>query len=106
MSIPAYPDCIAYALSKAALNWFTRSLAADLGPRRIKVNAVAPGATATEFIGYMMDDPDILAALKGASVFGRLGEPEDIAAVVEFLVSPGGAWITGQVIQASGGMHL
>lgn len=105
-SIPAYPDLIAYAMSKAALNMFTRSLAVDVGPRQIKVNAIAPGATATDFIGYLTSNPDARAALEGASVFGRLGQPEDIASVVEFLVSPGGQWITGQVIQASGGMHL
>jgi 3-oxoacyl-[acyl-carrier protein] reductase len=106
VSIVAYPGCIAYALSKAALNSFTRSLAAELGPRRIRVNAVAPGATDTKFIGDLMQDPKIVAALNAAAALGRVGQPEDIAPVVEFLVSPAGAWINGQVVQASGGMHL
>ena len=106
VSIVAYPGAIAYSLSKAAVNSFTRSLAADLGPRRIRVNAVAPGATATEFIAEILKNPDAVAALKRMTAFGRVGETGDIAQVVAFLASPASAWITGQVIQASGGMHL
>jgi NAD(P)-dependent dehydrogenase (short-subunit alcohol dehydrogenase family) len=106
VSIVAYPSCIAYALSKAALNSFTRSLAAELGPRRIRVNAVAPGATETAFIAAFLQNQTVVAALEGATALGRIGTPDDIAAVVEFLVSPGGAWVTGQILQASGGMHL
>jgi NAD(P)-dependent dehydrogenase (short-subunit alcohol dehydrogenase family) len=106
VSVTAYASCIAYALSKAALNSFTRSLAADLGPRRIRVNAVAPGGTDTDFTGGALKTPQLIQILEGMTAFGRVGQPDDIAAVVEFLVSPGGAWITGQVIQASGGMHL
>jgi len=106
VSLAAYPSCIAYAMSKAAMNAFTRSLAAELGPRRIRVNAIAPGATETEFIGAYMQNPAMVSALEGLTALGRIGKPDDIAAAVEFLTSPGGAWITGQVIQASGGMHL
>jgi len=104
VSLSAYPGCIAYAMSKAALNAFTRSLAAELGPRHIRVNAIAPGATETEFIGAYMQNPALVSALEGLTALGRIGKPDDIAAAVEFLASPGGAWITGQVIQASGGM--
>jgi NAD(P)-dependent dehydrogenase (short-subunit alcohol dehydrogenase family) len=106
VSIVAYPSCIAYALTKAALNSFTRSLAAELGPRRIRVNAVAPGATDTAFIADFLRHQEVVAALEGATALGRIGMPDDIAAVVEFLVSPGGAWVTGQILQTSGGMHL
>ena len=87
-------------------NSFTRSLAAELGPRRIRVNAVAPGATETAFIAAFLQNQTVVAALEGATALGRIGTPDDIAAVVEFLVSPGGAWVTGQILQASGGMHL
>jgi NAD(P)-dependent dehydrogenase (short-subunit alcohol dehydrogenase family) len=106
VALSAYPACIAYSMSKAALNAFTRSLASELGPRRIRVNAVAPGATDTAFIGDLSLHPDARAALESATAFQRLGQPEEIASVVAFLASPGGAWITGQIVTASGGMHL
>lgn len=106
VALSAYPVCIAYSMSKAALNAFTRSLAAELGPRRIRVNAVAPGATDTAFIGDLSLHPDACAALESVTAFQRLGQPGEIASVVEFLASPGGAWITGQIVTASGGMHL
>lgn len=106
VSIVAYPSTISYAMSKAALNSFTRSLAADLGPRGIQVNAVAPGATDSEFLKSIRDNPEIMAGICAATAFGRLGTPEDIAHAVAFLASPDSGWITGQVLQASGGMHL
>jgi NAD(P)-dependent dehydrogenase (short-subunit alcohol dehydrogenase family) len=106
VSVAAYPICIVYAQTKAAVNSLTRSLAAELGPRRITVNAVAPGATATDFIGDLMKDTTMIAALEAGAALGRIGAAGDIARVVAFLASPDGGWITGQVIQASGGMHL
>jgi len=102
----AYPTTIAYAAAKAALNSMTVSLAAGLGARGISVNAVAPGATATDFLGPMLDDPAVVGMLEKASVFGRLGQPGDIAGLVAFLAGPEAGWVTGQVIAASGGMHL
>ncbi len=106
VSIAAYPAIIAYAMSKAAINSFTRSLAADLGERKIRVNAVAPGATDTALLSPIRDIPEAMAGLNAITAFGRLGTPDEIANVVAFLASPEGSWITGQVIQASGGMHL
>ncbi|WP_336972047.1 SDR family oxidoreductase [Sphingobium aromaticiconvertens] len=106
VSMAAYPTTIAYAAAKAALNSMTVSLAAGLGPRGITVNAVAPGATATDFLGPMLDDPAVVDMLEGATVFGRLGKPEDIVGLVAFLAGPEAAWVTGQIIAASGGMHL
>ena len=106
VSMAAYPTTIAYAAAKAALNSMTVSLAAGLGPRGITVNAVAPGATATDFLGPMLDDPAVVGMLESATVFGRLGKPEDIVGLVAFLAGPEAAWVTGQIIAASGGMHL
>lgn len=106
VSQAAYPACVAYAMTKAGVNCFTTAMAAELGPRRITVNAVAPGATATEFLGPLAEDPTIMEALGKAAALGRVGAADDIAKVVAFLASPAGGWITGQVIQASGGMHL
>ena len=106
VALAAYPSCIAYAMTKASVNSFTRSLAAELGARGITVNAVAPGATATDFIADLAQNAEVMAALKAGAALGRIGEAGDIAEVVAFLASPAGGWITGQVVQASGGMHL
>jgi NAD(P)-dependent dehydrogenase (short-subunit alcohol dehydrogenase family) len=106
VALAAYPSCIAYAMTKASVNSFTRSLAAELGARGITVNAVAPGATATDFIADLAQNSEVMAALKAGAALGRIGEAGDIAEVVAFLASPAGGWITGQVVQASGGMHL
>lgn len=106
VSLAAYPGSIGYAATKAAVNSFTRSLAAELGRRNITVNAVAPGATATDFIRSYLDDPASKAFFEQAAALGRIGETEDIASVVAFLASDAGRWITGQVLQCSGGMHL
>ncbi|UZW54929.1 SDR family oxidoreductase [Sphingobium sp. JS3065] len=106
VSIAAYPDLIVYSMSKTAINGFTRSLAAGLGSRKITVNAVLPGATDTDFIASVKDYPSAMEGIISATALSRLGTPDDIARVVTFLASPAGAWITGQLIQANGGMHL
>lgn len=106
VALAAYPGSIAYALTKAAVNSFTTSLAVELGPRGITVNAVAPGATDTDFIAALMAQPDLVEFYGNRAALKRIGTPRDIAAVVTFLASAAGGWITGQVLQASGGMHL
>ncbi|WP_455959529.1 SDR family NAD(P)-dependent oxidoreductase [Methylorubrum aminovorans] len=106
VSIAAYPAYLAYGMSKSAVNSFTRSLAAELGPRGIRVNAIAPGATDTEFVSSVRDNPEIMAGINAATALGRMGTPDEIARAVTWVASPEGGWITGQVIQVSGGMHL
>lgn len=106
VSRAAYPGSIAYAMSKAAVNSMTVSLAAGLGRRRISVNAIAPGATETPFIAGVTADPALVERIVAGTALGRLGQPDDIAGVVAFLASAEGSWITGQVIEVSGGMHL
>lgn len=97
----AFPGHAAYAASKGALEGMTPSMAQEVGPLGITVNTVAPGATATEML-----TPENAARLVPQIALGRVGQPEDIARVVAFLASPDGAWVTGQVIDANGGLAL
>ncbi|MET7294568.1 SDR family oxidoreductase [Streptomyces griseoloalbus] len=101
----AYPAIVSYTMTKAALDYLTLALAEELGPRGITVNAVAPGYTETE-INPTLEIPEIRRKYSEASVFGRLGAPADIADVVSFVASDDARWVTGQWIDASGGVHL
>ncbi|MEU7949183.1 SDR family oxidoreductase [Micromonospora taraxaci] len=103
----AIPDTLAYAMTKGAINTFSVTLAQELGARGITVNAVMPGTTATEVNAAWFDaQPALREAVTGLSPLRRVGEPEDVADVVAFLASPAGRWVSGQVIDASGGAHL
>jgi 3-oxoacyl-[acyl-carrier protein] reductase len=97
------PGIALYCASKAALEQFTRVAALELGPRGITVNAVSPGATDTELL-RAANSPEGLKEAVVATPLGRLGEPADIADVVAFLAGPDARWITGQNIQATGGL--
>ncbi|WP_276356129.1 SDR family oxidoreductase [Cohnella caldifontis] len=103
ISLPGIP---AYTMTKAAVNALTLSLASQLGPRGITINAIQPGFVATDMNAGMLGDPDGYRFGAGFSIFGRWGQPEDIADVAAFLASPEGRWVTGQCIDASGGSHL
>jgi len=102
----ASPELLAYGASKGALDTFTRDLAADLGPRGITVNAVAPGIVLTRNSDYVRQDPELAAQLVARVALGRLGEADDVADIVAFLASHEARWVTGQVIDASGGTAL
>jgi NAD(P)-dependent dehydrogenase (short-subunit alcohol dehydrogenase family) len=100
-------DFIVYSMSKAALDMFTKVLAKDLGPsRRITVNGVLPGFNETETNEHLANDAQARAGIEGMTALGRFGKPSDIAEVVHFLASPAGGWVTGQLIEASGGFNL
>lgn len=91
-----------YGSSKAAANHLTRNLAFDLGPRGIRVNAIAPGAIRTDALATVLT-PDVEKAMLRHTPLGRLGEPSDIAHAALFLCSPAASWVSGQVLTVSGG---
>ncbi|MFF3504275.1 glucose 1-dehydrogenase [Streptomyces sp. NPDC003247] len=102
-AVTARPASGLYAASKAAGDLLVRTAAKELGPRGITVNSVLPGATRTDALEAGMT-AERLEATRAQTPLGRLGEPADIAAVVAFLVSDAGGWITGQTIHAGGGL--
>lgn len=93
---------VAYGTAKAALDHLTRLLAHEWAPK-IRVNAIAVGATRTEALSFVTSMPGIEDGMVAKTPLARLGEPEDIAHAALFLVSPAAAWITGQVLAVDGG---
>lgn len=101
---PAGMSC--YAASKAGLNQLTRVLATELGEHGIRVNAVSPGMTDTEMAADAMKEPAYVAGLEALIPLGRIGRPDDVARVIEFMLSEDAGWVTGQVVDATGGFWL
>ncbi|KIC92661.1 SDR family NAD(P)-dependent oxidoreductase [Flavihumibacter solisilvae] len=100
------PNFGLYSSTKAAVNSLTRAVALELAARKIRVNAVAPGTTETEGIHALGLFGSEAEKTTIASIpLGRVGQPDDIAKVVVFLVSDAGAWITGEKIVAAGGFY-
>src|SRR5690606_11797304 len=92
-----------YAATKAAVELLTSILSKELRGRRITVNAVAPGPTATRL--FLEGKPqELIDRIARMNPFERLGTPEEIAAAVAFLAGPDGGWVNGQVLRANGGM--
>lgn len=98
------PTCIAYSVSKAGLTAFTKGVAEALAPHNIRVNAVAPGLIATEILDVV--EQERLDALVSTTPMERIGQPDDIAEVVLFLLSNQSRFMTGQTVVASGGRVL
>jgi 3-oxoacyl-[acyl-carrier protein] reductase len=102
----APPNTSVYSATKAAINAITRSLAQELGPRKIRVNAVNPGIIETEGLHAAgIPGSDFQKQAEAQTPLGRIGQPNDIAPAVVFLASPDSAFITGETLYISGGLR-
>ncbi|WP_043636411.1 SDR family oxidoreductase [Nonomuraea candida] len=102
----ANPAQTSFAMTKGAIETMSRTLANELGVRGITVNAVAPGATRTRANAAVFEAPGLADFIAASTALDRLGSADDVADVVAFLASDAARWITGQVIDASGGLFL
>jgi 3-oxoacyl-[acyl-carrier protein] reductase len=105
-SLGTVPGSSVYSATKASVEVITRILAKELGPKKIRVNAISPGPVETE--GYQtagLSGSDFEKQAAVSSPLGRIGQPEDIANVATFLASSDSGWITGETLFASGGLR-
>lgn len=99
----AIPDYLAYTVSKGGLRQMTKSMALDLAPFGIRVNAIGPGSVKTAMLKSVVNDENATAKIHARTPLGRIGHPEEIANVAVFLASEQSSYITGQVIYVDGG---
>lgn len=100
------PETSTYTATKASVDAITRVLSKELGPRKIRVNAISPGAVETEGVHAMgIIGSDLEKHLISQTPLGRMGQPTDIAPVAVFLASADSGWLTGEVLLASGGLR-
>lgn len=106
VSTKAFPNAAVYSATKGAVDAATRSLAAELGPRQIRVNAINPGMVITEGVHAAgMSGSDMQKQVEAQTPVGRVGQPQDIATAAVFLASQDSAWITGETLFISGGFR-
>jgi 3-oxoacyl-[acyl-carrier protein] reductase len=102
----AFPNAAVYSATKAAVGAVTRSLAAELGPRKIRVNTIAPGMIETEGVHAAgIAESDMRKQVESQTPLGRIGQPQDIATVATFLASADSGWITGETFHVAGGFR-
>jgi 3-oxoacyl-[acyl-carrier protein] reductase len=101
-----FPGATAYAITKGAIDTLTRYLAGELGERGIRVNAIAPGAIDTDMAAGFIGTDDGKEWMKSIQALQRIGQVDDIAGVAGFLAGPDSGWVTGLVINTSGGARL
>src|SRR5947208_10547762 len=102
----APPTTSVYSATKAAVDAVTRSLAKELGPRNIRVNAISPGVVETEGLHAAgMAEGDFRKQLEAQIPLGRIGQTEDVAPAAVFLASEEAAWITGETLRVAGGLR-
>jgi NAD(P)-dependent dehydrogenase (short-subunit alcohol dehydrogenase family) len=100
------PGLGAYSVSKAGLLGLMRALARELGPHKVRVNAIAPGLIETRFSAALFNDPQAYKHLVSTTALGRHGQPEDVTGAAVFLASEASAYITGQVLIVDGGGRI
>ena len=108
-TLSAVPAFSVYSAAKAGLDMLTKCLALDLGPARIRVNAILPGVVETPLFQTVMPRAAVRKALADFAPkhpLGRVGQPDDIARIAVFLCSPASSWITGTLIPVDGGLSL
>ncbi|MFN2474602.1 MAG: SDR family oxidoreductase [Sphingomicrobium sp.] len=96
----------AYNVSKAADFQLARNLAAEFGPKKVRVNCIAPGLVRTDFARALWENPDTLKAVTRGTPLRRIGEPEEIAGAAVYLASPASSFMTGQVMVVDGGSTI
>ncbi len=100
------PSSSVYTGTKGAVDAITRTLAKELGPRKIRVNAINPGMVETEGVRAAgFGQGDLRKSVEAQTPLGRIGQPEDIAPAAVFLASPDSAWITGETLRVAGGLR-
>ncbi len=106
MSVIARPNIVAYVSTKHAVAGLTKALAAELGPRGITANAIAPGYFGTDLNTALMQDPEFDAMVRNRTPAGRWGEPEELGHAAVFLASDEAAYVNGVVMAVDGGMTV
>jgi 3-oxoacyl-[acyl-carrier protein] reductase len=106
VSTLAFPNAAVYSGTKGAVDAITRSLATELGPRGIRVNAIRPGMVETEGTHAAgIEESDMQKQVRAQTPLGRLGQPDDIAGAAVFLASADSSWLTGETLIISGGLR-
>ena len=106
VSTAAVPDASVYSATKGAVDALTRSLAAELGPRHVRVNAINPGMVETEGVKSAgIAESDFRKQVESQTPLGRIGQPQDIATAAVFLASNDSEWITGETLRIAGGFR-
>ena len=101
------PDSASYGSMKGAVEVMTKYMAKELGPRRITLNVVAPGAIATDFsVGMVRDNPELNKRVADMTALGRAGLPDDIGPMIASLLTDDNRWVNAQRIEVSGGMSI
>lgn len=104
MGIVAAPMQGVYSMTKAAILSMTRTLAIELGPSKIRVNAIAPGFTDTTFAGAILKNPELAADIQKRTPLGRFGTPDEIAGAAVYLASDAASFLTGHTLVVDGGL--